>query len=200
MSPTQLRAFDARHDGTLIGEGAGFIVLEAEPRPSAPALAKLRGAGAANDAAGMTIPDPEGRGARFAVERSLTDAGLSTGDVDLVNAHGSGTPLNDATEALALRDLFVLNGAASGTRPIVFGTKGNFGHSLGATGAIEAIALILAMRSGKVPPVALLEEPDPAFVLPLPRGGPTVAATRIGLSLTLGFGGFDTSLVFEVSP
>ena len=199
MSPTRLRAFDTRHDGTLIGEGAAFVVLEAEPRSSTPPLATLRGAGAANDASGMTTPDPEGRGARYAVERSLADAGLATGAVDLVNAHGSGTPLNDATEALALRDLFVPQGAAAGTRPIVFGTKGNFGHTLGATGAIEAIALILAMRTGKVPPVAGLEQPDPAFVLPLPRGVPTQIATQIGLSLTLGFGGFDTSLVFEVS-
>ena len=198
MSPTTLRAFDVRHDGTLIGEGAGFVVLEAEPRASAPALATLRGAGSANDASGMTTPDPEGRGARYAVERSLADAGLSTSAIDLVNAHGSGTPLNDAIEALALRELFVPPGAASGVRPIVFGTKGNFGHSLGATGAIEAIALIMAMRTGQIPPVAGLEDPDPAFPLPLPRGQAMQVATQIGLSLTLGFGGFDTSLVFEV--
>ncbi|HEY3818893.1 MAG TPA: beta-ketoacyl-[acyl-carrier-protein] synthase family protein [Polyangiaceae bacterium] len=199
MSPTELRAFDVRHDGTLIGEGAAFVVLEAEPHASAPALATLRGAGSANDASGMTTPDPNGRGARFAVERSLADAGLSAGAIDLVNAHGSGTPLNDATEALALRDLFVPAGAATGARPVVFGTKGNFGHSLGATGAIEAIALILAMRTGQIPPVAGLEQPDPAFPLPLPRGEPLRAASQIGLSLTLGFGGFDTSLVFEVT-
>jgi 3-oxoacyl-[acyl-carrier-protein] synthase II len=198
MSPTTLRAFDVRHDGTLIGEGSAFVVLEAEPRASVPVIANLRGVGAANDASGMTTPDPEGRGARYAVERSLADAGVPASAIDLVCAHGSGTPLNDATEALALRDLFVPPGAASGVRPIVFGTKGNFGHSLGATGAIEAIALILAVRSGQIPPVAGLEDPDPAFPLPLPRGRPLQVTTRLGLSLTLGFGGFDTSLVFEV--
>jgi 3-oxoacyl-[acyl-carrier-protein] synthase II len=213
MSPTILRAFDARHDGTLIGEGAAFLVLEAEPK-RAP-LGWLRGAGAANDASGMTTPDADGRGARYAVERSLADAGLSADVIDVVNAHGSGTQLNDATEALAFRALFVQSsmglrpaepgstpypaGAARGDRPVVFGTKGNFGHSLGATGAIEAIALLLALRAGQVPPVAGLEEPDPAFPLPLPRGAPTPTCGRFGLSLTLGFGGFDTSLVFEVA-
>ena len=199
MSPTTLRAFDVRHDGMLLGEGAAFVVLESEPRASAPALAYLRGVGAANDASGMTTPDPSGRGARYAIERSLADAGLSTDAIDVLNAHGSGTPLNDATEALALREVFVPAGAASGARPVVFGTKGNFGHSLGATGTIEAIALILALRTGQVPPIAALEQPDPAFPLPLPKGEPLLAAMRVGLSLTLGFGGFDTSLIFEVA-
>jgi 3-oxoacyl-[acyl-carrier-protein] synthase II len=198
MSPTTLRAFDVRHDGMLLGEGAAFVVLDSEPRASAPALAYLRGVGAANDASGMTTPDPSGRGARYAIERSLADAGLTADAIDVLNAHGSGTPLNDATEALALREVFVPAGSASGARPIVFGTKGNFGHSLGATGTIEAIALILALRSGQVPPVAALEQPDPAFPLPLPKGEPLRAALRVGLSLTLGFGGFDTSLIFEV--
>jgi 3-oxoacyl-[acyl-carrier-protein] synthase II len=80
----------------------------------------------------------------------------------------------------------------------VFATKGNFGHSLGATGAIEAIALLLAMRHGRVPPIVALEQPDPGFMLPLPVGRSLDWPSRFGLSLTLGFGGFDTSLVFEV--
>ena len=82
-------------------------------------------------------------------------------------------------------------------QPVVFGTKGNFGHTLGSTGAIEAIALVLALRSGQVPPVVDLEEPDPEFPLPLPSGHSVECPGRIGLTLTLGFGGFDTSLVFE---
>jgi 3-oxoacyl-[acyl-carrier-protein] synthase II len=200
MSPTTLRAFDARHDGMLLGEGAAFVVLESDPGHAAPPLSTLRGVGSANDASGMTTPDEGGRGARFAVERSLADAGLLASAIDVVNAHGSGTPLNDATEALALREVFVRGGAGSGERPIVFGTKGNFGHSLGATGTVEAIALILALRTGRVPPVAGLEQRDPAFPLPLPMGAPLLASMRIGLSLTLGFGGFDTSLVFEAAP
>ena len=194
MSPTTLRAFDVRHDGTLLGEGAGFLVLE--PAGSRrPSVAVLRGAGSANDAAGMTSPDTSGTAARYAVERSLADAGLTTADIGLINAHGSGTPLNDATEAAAFRELF-----RADTPPVVFATKGNFGHSLGATGALEAIALVLALRTGQVPPIVGLEQPDPSFPLPLPQHAAVPCNARFGLSLTLGFGGFDTSLVFEACP
>jgi len=199
MSTTTLRAFDVRHDGTLLGEGAGFIVLETLDAAAARArtpLALLRGVGSANDAAGMTTPDAAGLGARLAIERSLADAGITPDDVGVFNAHGSATPLNDATEAAALRAVF---GADAGT-PIVFATKGNFGHSLGATGAIEAIATLLALRRGQVPPVYGLERVDPALRLPVAMGAPIAICARYGLSLTLGFGGFDTSLVFEVAP
>jgi 3-oxoacyl-[acyl-carrier-protein] synthase II len=82
-------------------------------------------------------------------------------------------------------------------RPLVFATKGNFGHTLGATGAIEAIALILGLREGRVPPIYALEQPLPEFSLPLAISQPVSHSARAGLSLTLGFGGFDTSLVFE---
>ncbi len=200
MSPTMLRAFDVRHDGTLLGEGAGFLVLEADPGP-ARALAWLRGVGSANDAAGMTTPDAAGLGARYAIARSLDDAGLAPGDIDVVNAHGSGTPLNDATEALAFRHVFGGDDWGAETpgahRPVVFATKGNFGHSLGATGVLEAIAVLLALRTGQVPPVVGLEQPYPELRFPVPRGVPMECATRFGMSVTLGFGGFDTSLVFE---
>jgi 3-oxoacyl-[acyl-carrier-protein] synthase II len=127
------------------------------------------------------------------MERSISDAGLTPGDIGLVNAHGSATPTNDRAEAEAFRAVF-----GQGPRPLVFATKGAFGHSLGATGAMEAIALILGLREGVVPPVAGLEQPVPDFPCLLPVGRPVRHAARIGLSLTLGFGGFDTSLVFEV--
>jgi 3-oxoacyl-[acyl-carrier-protein] synthase II len=195
MSPSMLRAFDVRHDGTLLGEGAGFLVLEAEPAASTAsrpaALARLRGVGSANDAAGMTIPDAEALGARLAMARSLADAGLGPEAIGLVNAHGSGTLQNDATEARALREVF------GDHRPVVFATKGNFGHTLGATGILEAIAVVLALRTGQVPPVVGLEHPCPDLAFPLPVGRPLLCDARFGLSLTLGFGGFDTSLIFE---
>jgi 3-oxoacyl-[acyl-carrier-protein] synthase II len=190
MSPTMLRAFDRRHDGTLLGEGAGFVVLEADPPKP---LAALRGCGSANDGTGMTSADTSGRCARFAIERSLTDAGISASEVGLINAHGSGTQMNDMTEKNAMGAIF-----GGERRPLVFATKGNFGHSLGATGALEAIALVLAMRSGRVPPIFGLEDPDPEFPLPLARGAAVEHTARFGLSVTLGFGGYDTSLVFEV--
>jgi len=193
MSPTTLRTFDVRRDGTLLGEGAGFLVLEPWQAGSQTALAWLRGAGSANDAAGMTAPDSTGAGARLAIQRSLADAGLQAEEIGVINAHGSGTALNDETERAAYRTLF-----AADSRPTVFATKGNFGHSLGATGAIEAIALVLALRNRQIPPIVGLEQPDPDFPLPLSFGQATPCDARFGLSLTLGFGGFDTSLVFEV--
>jgi 3-oxoacyl-[acyl-carrier-protein] synthase II len=191
MSPTQLRAFDVRHDGTLLGEGAGFIVLEAEAPGQSP-HAILGGAGSANDASGMTVADITGRSAVYAMERSLADAGLEPSAIGLINAHGSGTVMNDTTECNAFNTLF-----SGASRPLVFATKGNFGHTLGATGAIEAIAMILAMRDGRVPPIPNLEQPLPEFSLPLAISQPASCAPRAGLSLTLGFGGFDTSLIFE---
>jgi len=191
MSPTHLRAFDVRHDGTLLGEGAGFLVLEPEGQGQRP-LAILSGAGSANDASGMTVADITGRSAGYAIERSLADAELPLSAIGLINAHGSGTVMNDTTESNTFTALFT-----GPERPLVFATKGNFGHTLGATGAIEAIALILAMREGRVPPIFELEQPLPEFQLPLAISQPVSCTGRAGLSLTLGFGGFDTSLVFE---
>src|SRR5450631_2147288 len=147
MSATQLRAFDVRYDGTLLGEGAGFMVLELESRQREP-IAILRGAGSANDATGMTVADITGLSAEYAMKRSLADADLPASAIELINAHGSGTIMNDTTECNAFRTLF-----CGPDRPLVFATKGNFGHTLGATGAIEAIALVLALRAGQVPPI-----------------------------------------------
>lgn len=193
LSMTHLRAFDRRHDGTLLGEGAAFMVLQ--HRPGTRPYARLVGMGAGNDATGFTSPDGDARGALFALRRSLAHAGLEPGAIGLINAHGSGTPMNDAAEAIAFRTLFQGLG-----KPIAFATKGNFGHTLGATGAMEAIVTVLALAAGQVPPVAGLEQPDPAFPLTLPMAHPLPCAARFGVSLTLGFGGFNTSLIFERYP
>jgi 3-oxoacyl-[acyl-carrier-protein] synthase II len=193
LSPTFLRAFDQRHDGTLLGEGAGFIVLEAEA-PESSCLAFLSGTGSANDATGMTMADITGLSAGYAMQRSLRDADLPLSSVGLINAHGSGTVMNDTTEGNAFNALFT-----GAERPLVFATKGNFGHTLGATGAIEAIAVILALRAGRVPPIYGLEQPLPEVSVPLAISQPVSCTPRAALSLTLGFGGFDTSLVFEAA-
>jgi len=191
MSATQLRAFDVHHDGTLLGEGAGFMVLEHES-PRREPIAILRGTGSANDATGMTVADITGLSAAYAMKRSLADADLPLSAIELINAHGSGTIMNDTTECNAFTSLF-----PGPDRPMVFATKGNFGHTLGATGAIEAIALVLALRAKQVPPIHGLEQPLPEFPLRLPVSQPVPCNARFGLSLTLGFGGFDTSLIFE---
>ncbi|WP_328603288.1 hypothetical protein OG943_24725 [Amycolatopsis sp. NBC_00345] len=196
MSPTMLRSFDADRDGTILGEGAGFLVLEsaasARARGRRP-YGRLLGAGSANDAAGTTAPDPSGDTVVRAVERALAVAGRDAADVSTVNAHGSGTQVNDDVESRSLARIF--DGAAA---PTVFATKGALGHSLGATGTVEAIAVLLALRDRRVPPVAGLRQVMPGFPLPLPASGrPAPIDTGVGLSITLGFGGFNTCLAFE---
>ncbi|MDE1180641.1 beta-ketoacyl-[acyl-carrier-protein] synthase family protein [Paraburkholderia sp.] len=196
MSATILRSFDQRHDGTILGEGVGFLVLERRgARPSATPLAVLRGAGSSNDAAGLTAPDSEGNGIRLAVERSLTCAGLRHADIGLINAHGSGTLTNDRIESTAYQALF----GGSPTPPTVFATKGAFGHTLGATGALEAIATILALQHRVVPPICGLDTPLEGFDLPLPVREPRAVDAACALSLTIGFGGFNTSLIFSTA-
>jgi 3-oxoacyl-[acyl-carrier-protein] synthase II len=190
MSPTRLRAFDARHDGTLLGEGAGFVVLESAGTDRG-VLGWFLGYGAANDAATMTAPDPDAMGGRLAVERALASAGLEPADVAAFCAHGSGTVLNDNGE----RE--ILNRDFGDGRTVVFATKGALGHSLGATGAIEAIALLLALREGLVPPIVGLEEKDANLLAATAAGRATPLGGKTGLSLTLGFGGFDTCLALS---
>ncbi|WP_229869309.1 beta-ketoacyl synthase N-terminal-like domain-containing protein [Streptomyces inusitatus] len=198
MSPTLLRALDTRRDGTLLGEGAAFLVLEsaeAARRRGARAYAVLRGAGSSNDAAGMTAPDPSGDTVVQAIGSALADAGARWEDVGVVNAHGSGTEANDDVETRSLGRL-----AEGGHRPTVFATKGAFGHTLGATGAMEAVAVVLALKHRRVPPVHSLRTPLPALALPVPAGAPAGIGPGIGLSVTLGFGGFNTALALERGP
>lgn len=198
MSPTTLRAFHPDGDGTLLGEGAGFLVLESQESALARAAtpyAVLRGGGSSNDAAGLTAPDSSGDSVLLAVRRSLDAAGLGTGDVAVINAHGSGTPVNDAVESLSFNRLF--GDLPARERPTVFATKGAFGHTLGATGAIEAIALVLALRERQVPPVVGLDRTPDTLTLPVPAGAAAPIGDGVGLNLTLGFGGFNTCLVFE---
>ncbi|AJX31211.1 beta-ketoacyl synthase N-terminal-like domain-containing protein [Burkholderia oklahomensis] len=191
MSATTLRSFDHRHDGTILGEGVGFLVIERRGARPAKRLATLRGAGSSNDAAGLTAPDKDGNGIRLAVDRSLRDAGLQRADIGIVNAHGSGTRTNDRIESAAYASLF------APSRPIVFATKGAFGHTLGATGALEAIALVTSLNEGIAPPIHGLDAPLAGFDLPLPIRAPSEFDAAYGLSVTIGFGGFNTSLVFE---
>lgn len=192
MSAQRLRSFDERHCGMLLGEGAGFVVLQGGS--PARSYARLRGCGGANDAAGMTAPDPTGDSVAMAVRRSLRAGGVDLSEVAVVSAHGTGTPLNDTAEILGLRTLF----AGLPHFPLVFGTKGALGHALGACGAIEAISVVQALRTGLVPPVCGLEVPTAQAAGLVRPGGPHRFEGTTGVSVTLGFGGFNTSLVFSV--
>ena len=191
MSATALRSFDQAHDGTLLGEGAGFVVLQHEHSAERTPYAHWMGSGSSNDAAGLTAPDEAGNGIRLAINRSLAEAGLLRNQIELINAHGSGTHTNDRVESSAYKDYF------AGVNPLVFATKGAFGHTLGATGALEAIALIKALQTGTVPPVFGLQNPIADLGYRVAQGAPVQQAARVGLSLTIGFGGFNTSLIFK---
>ncbi|GAB3145953.1 beta-ketoacyl-[acyl-carrier-protein] synthase family protein [Amycolatopsis sp. NPDC004378] len=196
LSSSTHRAFDADRSGMLPGDGAGYVVLErAGParRRGARVHGYLRGWGSTNDAAGMTAPKPDGEAAARAVRRSVEVAGLDLADVAVVNAHGTATVLNDQAEATCLAGLF----GDVPRPPVVFATKGALGHSLGATGVVEAITLLLALRDRRVPPVLGLTQPMPELRLPVARDASRAFDGGFGISLTLGFGGFNTCLLVE---
>jgi beta-ketoacyl-acyl-carrier-protein synthase II len=189
------RPFDAGRDGFVIGEGSGILILEREASArarSAPVLARLAGQGASADAYHITAPDPEGAGVLQALNWALADAGISPGEVDHVNAHGTSTPLNDAAEARVLRKVL-------GTGAAVTSTKGVLGHSLGATGAVEAALTVLAIRNSTIPPTANLENQDPAIDLDIVSGSPRSQRVDVAVSTSFGFGGQNSVLVFTAA-
>jgi 3-oxoacyl-[acyl-carrier-protein] synthase II len=198
MTPTLPRSFDEHRDGMLLGEGAGFLVLEAEASAAlrnAPCLGLLRSWGAANDAAGLTAPDTSGGSAATAMHQALAKAGLKPEDIAVVSTHGTATRQNDQAEAAGLTKVW----AHANRRPVAFATKGSLGHTLGATGILEAITLLLALRHGEAPPVPYVTEVMDGFPLPLPVGSPVPVTGTRGMSLTLGFGGFSTCLLLETA-
>ncbi|MGV9559502.1 beta-ketoacyl-[acyl-carrier-protein] synthase family protein [Streptomyces sp. NPDC003522] len=194
LSPSgTVRPFDTDRDGTLFGEGAGFLLLEtraAAAARGARVLGELRGWGASNDGTGPTAPDESGAGAVLAVRRALARAGAEPGDIAVINAHGTGTRANDKAEASCYRTVF-----GTGSHTLVFATKPALGHTLGATGALEAIALVLALRHRTAPPVPGTRSVMPELSLPLATGRAREFTGSLGVSLTLGFGGFNTCLL-----
>ncbi|HVM24875.1 MAG TPA: beta-ketoacyl-ACP synthase II [Candidatus Limnocylindrales bacterium] len=190
---TASRPFDRHRDGFVMGEGAAVLVLEerdAARRRGARVLAELLGFGASNDAYHMTAPRPDGRDAARAMAAALADARIEPSRVGYVNAHGSSTPLNEAAEARAIRAAF---GHAAADLP-VSGTKGLYGHALGASGAIEAAITALALHHGILPGTCNLLEPDPEIDLCV-LGEPLDAEVEAAVSNSFGFGGMNASLV-----
>jgi 3-oxoacyl-[acyl-carrier-protein] synthase II len=187
------RPYDKGRDGFVLGEGAGVLVLETEAHAAARGArvhGYLAGAGMAADAHHVTAPDPEGLGAARSVRLALDDAGLGPADIGHVNAHATSTPLGDLAEARAL-------GIALGAhRPAVTATKSCTGHLLGAAGAVEAIATVVALRDGVVPPVRNLDDQDDEADVDAVRVVPRQLAHHAALSTSFGFGGHDVSLVF----
>lgn len=191
------RPFDRGRDGFVIGEGAGVLVLEAlehaEARGATP-LAELVGYGATADASHITLPAPGGIGAVRAARRALEKAGLRPDEIDHVNAHATSTPEGDKAEIQAIRTIF----GEHAPRVAVTANKSMLGHTLGAAGAIEAIATVLALREGVVPPTRNLEDPDEASGgLDLTPGRATRRPLRAAVSNSFGFGGQNTALAFR---
>jgi 3-oxoacyl-[acyl-carrier-protein] synthase II len=190
------RPFDTGRDGFVMGEGSGVVILEAlehaEAR-GAEILAELVGYGATADASHITLPAPGGIGAARAARRALEKAGLEPSDIDHINAHATSTPEGDKAELQAIRTIF---GDHAG-KVAITANKSMLGHTLGAAGAIEAIATVLAIRAGCIPPTINLDTPDPAAAgLDLT---PNVAARRpirAALSNSFGFGGQNAALIF----
>jgi 3-oxoacyl-[acyl-carrier-protein] synthase II len=190
------RPFDAGRDGFVMAEGAAVLVLEERGRAvarGAPIYAEICGYGLTNDAHHMTAPRPDGRQAARAMSRALAEAHVSPGEVHYINAHGSSTPLNDPTETSSIKQVF---GDGAYAVPMS-GTKGYYGHALGASGAIEAAICALAARREWLPPTVNLETPDPACDLPLVVGEGRDLAPEVLLSNSFGFGGINAALVFR---
>lgn len=191
---TASRPFDAGRDGFVMGEGAAVLVLEERGRAvarGAAQLAEVLGTAVTNDAYHMTAPRPDGSQAARCITLALADAGVAPHEVGYVNAHGSSTPLNDATETLAIRHAFGNHAA----RLRVSGTKGYYGHPLGASGAIEAAVTALALARAWLPPTLNLRERDPACDLAYLEGAGSEEAMEIAVSNSFGFGGVNAALV-----
>ncbi|MFB8035954.1 beta-ketoacyl-[acyl-carrier-protein] synthase family protein, partial [Streptomyces sp. NPDC056004] len=187
------RPFAADRDGFVIGEGAAVLVLErtadAYARGGRP-RALLTGTGSSTDAHHPTAPDPEGGGARKAVEAALREAGWAAHEVDHINAHGTSTQLNDAMEAALISELFP-------HRPSVTAPKGVLGHTLAASGAIEAVATVLTLEHGLVPPIANLDSLPDGFDLDCVVKEARIQPVERALSHSFGFGGHNVVLAFQ---
>lgn len=188
------RPFDAQRDGFVLGEGAGFLILERLDRAierNAPILAELAGYGTSCDAYRVTDEAPDGRGAILAMRRSLEDSGLSPDQIGYVNAHGTSTVMNDKIETLAIKAVF---GKRAYEIP-VSSTKSMIGHTISAAGAIELITCVLALRDQIVPPTINYEFPDPECDLDYVPNRARPAKLEAILSNSFGFGGHNDCLV-----
>ena len=189
------RPFDALRDGFVPAEGAGIVVLERRSHAldrGAAMLAEVLGYGASSDAYHVVQPDEDGAGAARAMRGALDDAGLSPGDLDYVNAHGTSTPLNDAVETLAIKRVF--GEGAHGLA--ISSTKSMIGHALGAAGGMEAIATVQTINAGIIHPTVNQENPDPACDLDYVPNKARKQQVRFAMSNSFGFGGQNACVVF----
>jgi 3-oxoacyl-(acyl-carrier-protein) synthase len=186
-----VRPFDRRRSGLLLGEGAALVVLERAPAGGRVPLGHLLGHSSTADGAHITAPDPEGRGLELAIRAALAQAGVGPPEVDLVSAHGTGTPANDVVETDVLKRVLGPRAYAVPVNSI----KAHLGHTMGAAATLEAIMCLLAARHGQVPPTLNHGEPDPRCDLDYVPGRARPHRSRVSLSTSLGFGGCNAALV-----
>lgn len=195
------RPFDRSRDGFVLAEGAGVFVLESEDHArarGATIFAELAGFGMSTDAYHITAPDEQGRGAARSMTWAMQDAGLSPTDIDYINSHGTSTPLGDAAEVAAVLSVFGDHARASkGGKLLMSSTKSMHGHTLGASGAVEMVACINALRHGVAPPTINLDEPGEGFDIDLCPHKPRERKLRTALNNTFGFGGHNVTLVLK---
>ena len=190
------RPFDLHRDGFVMAEGAGALVLESLDHAQARGAriyAEVVGLGISDDAYHISAPHPEGLGARLAMQMALRTAGIAREEVDYLNMHGTSTPLGDAAETKAIKAVFGEHAYAMN----LSSTKSMTGHLLGAAGAVEAVASILAMQHGRIPPTINLDTPDPECDLNYTPNTPQDRTVRVALSNAFGFGGHNTCVVFK---
>lgn len=190
------RPFDKDRDGFVLGEGGGVLVLEAREHAEARGakiLGVLRGYGSSCDAYHMSAPLETGEAVGMAISNALADAGVSPEQVGIVNAHATSTPLGDAAEVKALSRVFGSHLA----NMKVHSTKSMTGHLLGGTSAIEAVALVMSLNSGKVHPTINVENQDPECAIDCSPNVASTTTARIGISNSFGFGGHNSCVVFE---
>jgi 3-oxoacyl-[acyl-carrier-protein] synthase II len=195
---TASRPFDKDRDGFVAGEGAGALILESLEHAKARGAkiyAELVGGGMSADANHITAPHPEGLGARLVMTNALRDAGLTTSDIDYINVHGTSTPLGDISETKAIVSLF----GDDAYKLNISSTKSMTGHLLGAAGAIEAIASVLAVKNDIIPPTINHFTDDPEFdpQLNFTFNKPQKRLVRTAQSNTFGFGGHNASVIFK---
>ncbi|HSR23258.1 MAG TPA: beta-ketoacyl-[acyl-carrier-protein] synthase family protein, partial [Candidatus Eisenbacteria bacterium] len=194
LAPDRVQPFDRDRRGLMLAEGAGVLVLESDRLARARGAAvygRVAGHGNHADAHHMTAPHPTGLGAARSMRAALAMAGIDPADVDYVCAHGTGTPANDVVEAVAIRDVF---GPATDHIP-VSSIKSMLGHAQGAAGAIEAVACLLAIRDGVVPPNLHLDNLDPGCSIRVVANRPLPTTVRVVLNNAFGFGGNNCCLV-----
>jgi 3-oxoacyl-[acyl-carrier-protein] synthase II len=199
MSPDRCRPFDVARNGLMLGEAAAFAVLESESHARARRariLCELAGYGHGTDLHHVTQPHPSGMAAVAVMRQAIAEAGCCATDIGYVNAHGTGTPLNDASEGAAFATVFGEDGAIP-TRVRISSTKAAIGHTLGAAGSIEALFAIAALQSKQLPPNLNVRQPEPMVAANLVAVGEPRTEMQATLTVNLGFGGSNAAVVFR---